>query len=128
MKLAIVGSVSLEGDLEAVKIINEALDRYQPTIVVSGGAGGIDTMAANEARKRGISVQEFLPESRSWAGFGGKGGFKARNLLIAQHCDALVRIVAHDSRTYGSGYTRDYAKKLGKPTEEFVVKRKPKKR
>lgn len=85
-------------------------------------------MAAAVAKERGIPVQEFLPQSRSWEGFGAKTGFRARNMLIAQHCDALVRIVAHDSRTYGSGYTRDYAKKIGKPVEETVVTMVPKKR
>lgn len=122
MILAIVGSVSLEGSEEALKIIEELLDRYQPNMVVSGGARGIDTMAATAARRRGTPVQEFMPQVRSWKG-GGGNGFEARNMLIAQHCDALVRIVAHDSKTYGSGWTRDYAKKIGKATEEFVVTR-----
>lgn len=40
MKLAIVGSVSLAGSAEALRIINEVLDRYAPTIVMSGGAEG----------------------------------------------------------------------------------------
>lgn len=116
MKLAIVGSVSLEGSPDAVRIIEEVLDRYRPTVVVSGGARGIDTMAADAARRRGIPVVEHLPRVNRWA-----DGFKPRNLKIARDCDALVRIVAKDATTYGSGWTRDQAARMGKPTEEFVV-------
>lgn len=118
MRLAIVGSVSLAGNAEAGRIIDDVLARYQPQYVVSGGAKGIDTMAAEAARIREIVVVEWRPKVQQW---GGPGGFKERNLKIAQDCDALVRIVASDARTYGSGWTRDRAKEMGKPTEEFIV-------
>jgi hypothetical protein len=51
----------------------------------------------------------------------GPGGFKERNLRIAVACDELVRIVAHGTRTYGSGWTRDRAAAMGKPTKEIVL-------
>ena len=44
-----------------------------------------------------------------------------RNLLIAQACDVLVRIVATNSTTYGSGWTRDRAAGMGKQVVEYVV-------
>lgn len=119
MKLAIVGSTSLDGDAEAARIIDEVLDLYRPTVVVSGGAPGIDTMAVRMAQASGISTMEFFPQVRRWAG---AGGFRERNLKIAEACDRLVRIVSAESTTYGSGWTRDRAAELGKPTEEFVVK------
>lgn len=115
MKLAIVGSVSLAGNAEAQSYIEMMLDEYRPDVVVSGGAKGIDSMAVAEAKKRGLAFVEHLPKTNNWA------GFWPRNLLIAQDCDALVRIVASDSKTYGSGWTRDRAKEMGKPTREWVV-------
>lgn len=115
MRLAIVGSVSLAGNAEAARLIEEALDKYQPTLVVSGGAKGIDSMAVQAAKRRGIAFKEYLPKTQNWA------GFKPRNLLIANNCDALVRIVARASKTYGSGWTRDRAKERGVPTEEHIV-------
>ena len=120
MKLAIVGSVSLAGNEEAASRIRELLDRYRPDAVVSGGAVGIDTMAEDEARRRGIPTIIYRPRVLAWnppAGY----GFRARNIDVVTACDRLARIVAHRSKTYGSGWTRDYAAKLGKPTEEYVI-------
>ena len=115
-RLAIVGSVSLAGNQDAYKIIEEVLDRYAPELVISGGAKGIDSMAAERARAWGIEVWEFLPAFPRW-----EDGYKPRNLEIARECDALVRIAARGSRTYGSGWTRDRAAEMGKPTEEFLI-------
>ena len=116
MKLAIVGSVSLEGNVKAYEIIDEVIAIYAPDEIISGGARGIDSMAAERAWEHNIPMTVFLPKDRSW-----KHGFKPRNLQIAQACDVLVRIVAKGSKTYGSGWTRDRAKEMGKPTEEFVI-------
>ncbi len=49
-------------------------------------------------------------------------GFKPRNIQIATACERLVRIVSTTTKTYGSGWTRDYADNLGKPTEEIIIK------
>jgi hypothetical protein len=86
-------------------------------VVISGDAEGIDTMAAEAARARGIEVIEYLPAVPNW-----HDGYKPRNLLIAQDCDALVRIALKGSKTYGSGWTRDRAAEMGKPTKEYVVR------
>lgn len=74
-------------------------------------------MAAMAARARGIPVTEFLPKHNRWA----PDGFKERNLLIAERCDVIVRIAAKDSKTYGSGWTRDQAVKMGKESEEYLL-------
>lgn len=116
MKLAIVGSCSLAGNPGAEWIIQEVIKKYNPDTIVSGGAIGIDSMAAEAGRKNGLEVIEFLPKEKNW-----HNGFKPRNIQIAETCDKLVRIVSKDSKTYGSGWTRDYAKKLGKETFEFKI-------
>lgn len=118
MRLAIVGSTILQDDPRASMIINEVLDKYRPDVVVSGGARGIDSMAEAAAKLRGIPTEIHYPKVRAWAA---PGGFRDRNLVIARECDRLVRIVSQRSQTYGSGWTRDQAQALGKPTEEFVL-------
>ena len=119
MRLAIVGSRSLDGHPEAVRLIREVLDRYQArhpvVIVVSGGARGIDRMATAEARRRGLQVVEHRPGGAGWR------HYRDRNLRIARDCDELVRIADPSSQTYGSGWTRDRARELGRPTSEYAI-------
>ena len=116
MKLAIVGSTSLKDNEEAVRLIKEVFDSFAPSLVISGGAEGIDTMAKEEAERHGIETLIFKPKHQRW-----RDGFMPRNLLIAQACDVLVRIVATNSTTYGSGWTRDRAAGMGKQVFEYVV-------
>jgi hypothetical protein len=115
--LCIVGSVTLTGNTRALQIIEGVLDRYKPLRVISGCADGIDTMAQQAAERRGIDFTGYPPTTNRW-----HDGYKPRNLKMAQDCTRLIRIVDYYSKTYGSGWTRDRAKELGKPTEQFVIK------
>lgn len=114
MKLAVVGSTKLGESRLARAILEHILEKYRPSVVISGNAKGIDSLAASVARARGIEVVEYLPKVQRWY-----DGFKPRNIKIAENCDMLVRVALIGGKTYGSGWTRDYAEKLGKPTEEF---------
>ncbi len=97
--------------MKAQKIIEQVLDEMNPELVISGGAIGIDQMAVAEARKRSIKIHEFLPKERKW---GGLHGFRARNEKIAEACDILVSIRSTKAKTFGSGWTANYAQKIGK--------------
>jgi hypothetical protein len=118
VKLAIVGSQHLTRP-ECETIIRDALERHKPSEVVSGAARGVDTWAVQIARECGIPVKEFPPAAQRWA------AYKERDLQIATYCDRLLRIALKGSQTYGSGWTRDRAAEMGKPTEEVVVTRRP---
>lgn len=132
--LAVVGSTALGGP-KSRAIIEEAIERYGATHIVSGGAKGIDQLAAQIGRERGLEVLEFKPEVNRWGDVQdlttGKvlKGFKTRNLEVATACDALIRIKWHPKEqrestgrnSYGSGWTRDRAAEQGKRTEEFVL-------
>jgi len=122
-RLAIVGSRSLDGNPDALRVIRSVLDAHQARhavlIVVSGGAVGIDRMAAAEARRRGLQVIEHLPAGAGWR------HYRERNQRIARDCDELVRIADPGSRTFGSGWTRDRARELGRPTTEYTVTGRP---
>jgi YspA, cpYpsA-related SLOG family len=123
MRLAIVGSRSLDGNPDALRVVRTVLDAYQARhaalVVISGGAIGIDRMAAAEARRRGLQVIEHLPAGTTWR------DFRERNLRIAQDCDELLRIADTRSRTYGSGWARDRARDLGRPTTEYTITGRP---
>lgn len=117
--LAIVGSVNFthDGDTTAaVKRVRYAIDRLAPDRIVSGGADGMDTIAARIGRELDIDVKEYLPKVRCWAG---PGGFKERNIKIAENCTHLLRIYCLSSRTYGSGWTADLAEQLGRQVQRY---------
>ncbi len=116
-KHAIVGSVGLAGNTDAYAAIEKYIEEScnGDDVIVSGGAKGVDSMAVEKAKEYGLAYKEFLPSQQNWA------EFKKRNLLIAQECDALLRIVAKSSKTYGSGWTRDRAKEMGKTVYEVVI-------
>lgn len=114
VRLAVVGSTVLADSPGSVKrIVLACVDIFGADCLVSGGAPGVDTLAEEVADELGLAKDIRRPKYQSWP------YFKARNIEIATTCDVLVRIVSRRSRTYGSGWTRDYVAKLGKPTEEF---------
>lgn len=120
MKLAIVGSAKLTKpqQFQAARIIGRLIRCHKPTVILSGGASGVDAIAQLTANIYGIEYEGHHPITQRWKG---PGGFEERNREIAESCDRLTRIVIPRATTYGSGYTRDLADALGKPTEEFVL-------
>jgi predicted Rossmann fold nucleotide-binding protein DprA/Smf involved in DNA uptake len=114
VRLAIVGSRCLEGCPEARDLVRQVIVARQPTVVVSGGAEGVDTMAAEEARAAGVDVIELAPTVRAWDG---PGGFKERNMLLARNCDELVCIEGTCTTTRGAIWTARHARRLGKDVE-----------
>ena len=111
----------------------------QVTGVVSGAChlGGIDIWAIEEARSAGKETMEFPPQQQSWNTVNGVGGYKYRNMQIAQASDKVVCLVLKelpesyngmrfrfcyhcktDSHIKSGGcWTARYAGKLGKPFE-----------
>lgn len=92
MKLAVVGSRSLDRDPNAEHLIGALLDQYlahDPELtVISGGPGGIDRMAAEAARRRGLPVVEHLPQGPD------RRHLFASKEAMARDCDELVRIAS----------------------------------
>lgn len=127
VRLAIVGSTKFQAKRAwwtAEWIIRSAIQNYHPLVVLSGGALGIDSLAKTVAHEAGYSTDdgsfvEYLPKVHRWGK--GEGGFHDRNLLIAQDCTQLLRIVCHASTTYGSGFTADRAEELGKFVERVTL-------
>ncbi len=102
MRLAIIGSRNLHV---------ENIDDYIPNGVdeiVSGGARGIDTDAAEYARRNGIKLTEFLPEYSRY----GKAAPLKRNELVAQYADAVLAF--WDGKSRGTAYTVSLFEKLDK--------------
>ena len=106
MRLAIVGSREYaHPDKVRGFVSNLAAD----TVVVSGGARGVDTWAAEAAKARGLEVQIF---PAMWGAYGKRAGFM-RNKQIVEAADGVVAF--WDGQSKGTQHTISLAKEAGKP-------------
>lgn len=107
MKIAIIGSrecsnIDFVGNLEAV------LNVSKDDTIISGGAKGIDTLAANYAKEKNISLIEFLPDYKK----NGRAATFIRNREIVDNSNIVVAFWNGNSK--GTKYTLDYARKKNK--------------
>ncbi len=107
MKLAIIGSRSIrQASIE--NLIPAAL-RSTVTEIITGGARGVDTLAAEFARKNGYVLSEFPPD---YIKFKNKAPL-LRNAQIVEAADAVLAI--HDGKSRGTLHTIALAQQAGKP-------------
>ena len=102
MKLAIIGSRTIK---------NIDIEKYIPENVceiVSGGAVGVDTCAAEYARAHGIKLVEFLPQYELY----GRGAPIIRNKKIVDYADRVL--VFWNGNSKGTLSVISYAQKIGK--------------
>lgn len=105
MKIAIIGSRGIT-DIDIAQYINE-----KPECVISGGAKGVDTLAAQYARNNGIKLLELRP---NYAMHGRAATF-IRNRQIVENADKVLAF--WDGQSKGTQYTINHAKKLGKQVQ-----------
>lgn len=109
MKLAIIGSRSI-----SVK----NLDIYIPqntTEIVSGGAKGIDSDAAEYAIQNNIKLTVFLPDYKRYR----RGAPLKRNEQIAEYAD--MAIAFWDGKSKGTQHTISLFQKLKKEIEIIIL-------
>ena len=82
MKLAVIGS---RGFSDYPLLIKE-VTKLNPSLIVSGGAIGADSLAEKAALELGIPTKIFLPE---WNKFGRRAGF-IRNQLIIDEAQEVI--------------------------------------
>lgn len=143
MRLGLVGSEAAKFTPSTERIAREIIQRLlldNVTTVVSGAChlGGIDIWAVEEASSMGITTIEFKPKILKW-----EGGFKQRNIEIAQFSEELVCITVKElpsdykgmrfTHCYhcqtppnhhvksGGCWTKKYAERLGRKTQLIVI-------
>lgn len=114
MKLAIVGS-RVYPDLDRVRRYVRALPL--DTVIVSGGAKGVDLEAELTARARGMTVEIYRVTSEDWRVYG-KGAGMRRNSFIVAACDQLVAF--HDGTSKGTADSIAKARAAGKLREVIL--------
>ncbi len=107
MRIAIVGSREYPDLRHVKKYVSELPDG---TVVISGGAVGVDRTAVYFARQRGFETVVHLPD---WNTHGRSAGI-IRNQKIVDDCDELVAF--WDGVSNGTADSIKRARKAGKPT------------
>lgn len=103
-RVAIVGS----RDFSALGLVKDFINKLpKNTIVVSGGARGVDITAESMARKIGLEVQIYPAQ---WSTLGRKAGY-ARNETIVANSDEVVAF--YDGKSRGTRHTINLAIKAG---------------
>ena len=102
MKLAILGSRSISS------VHLNPYIRDNVTEIVSGGAKGVDSCAANYARKSQLKITVFLPDYARY----GKGAPLKRNMQIAAYADEAL--IFWDGKSRGTAHALRCFQQLGK--------------
>ena len=111
MKVAVIGSRGLTIDNLSEFIPNECSE------IVSGGAKGIDSCAANYAIKSGIKLTVFKPEYQLYR----KNAPLIRNRAIVDYSDMVL--IFWDEKSRGTKYVIDYCKKSRKSSTVTIIKK-----
>lgn len=112
MKVAIVGSRDYPHERSVRRFVRGLA---QETVVISGGARGVDTWAEQEAVAIGISTNVILAD---WETLGKSAGIK-RNYAIVDAADVVVAF--WDGHSRGTAHTIEYARKQHKLLAVFGV-------
>lgn len=104
MKIAVVGS-------RKITMVN--IGRYisDSEEIVSGGAVGVDSCAAEYAKEKGIKLTVFLPQYERY----GRAAPIMRNKEIVDYADKIIAF--WDGRSKGTLSVIKYAEKTGKPCD-----------
>ena len=89
------------------------LGRRKITLVITGGARGIDTLAFQSAESLGIRNLQFLPDRKKFPGRLVSKAFQERNRQIVDSCDILLAV--WDGRSHGTKNTLACAREINKP-------------
>ena len=109
MNIAIVGSRNA-GNINLAQELEKRINIMEGDAIVSGGAMGIDTLAASYAKERNLKLIELRPDYATY----GRGATFIRNRAIVEAADMVVAFWDGESR--GTKYSIDYANKIGRTT------------
>lgn len=110
MRVAVVGSREYPS-LEAVRQFVWECERT--TVIVSGGAAGVDRAAVDEAKRLNMPYEEHLPD---WNRYGRRAG-AVRNAEIVGRADEVVAF--WDGKSKGTAITIRMAREAGRPVRVF---------
>lgn len=114
MRVIIAGSRTINISVDDLsKIIIES--KFNPTVVISGGAKGADTLGELWAFVNYIECEKYPAD---WDTYGKSAGY-IRNELMASKADALIAL--WDGKSRGTKHMIDIAKKRKLPIHIWVA-------
>ena len=109
MKVAIVGSRS-------IAVTDMGMYISDGDEIVSGGAIGVDSCAAEYAKENGLKLTVFLPQYERY----GRAAPIVRNKKIVEYADKIIAF--WDGKSKGTLSVIKYAEKTGKLCEIILCK------
>lgn len=109
MKVAIVGSRS------AVSIDIASALECRPSEIISGGAVGVDTLAADYARKNGIKLTVYPPDYDHY----GRRATHVRNRQMVMDADMVIAF--WDGKSKGTESSINQARRQGKKLKIVMI-------
>ncbi|MBO5870581.1 MAG: DUF2493 domain-containing protein [Clostridia bacterium] len=109
MKVAVIGSRSIRNADIGKRIPPDT------TLIISGGAVGVDTLAEKYADEHGIEKLILYPDYELY----GRSAPLIRDRLIVDHADLVIAFWDGESR--GTEYTISYAKQRKVPCHVYIV-------
>ena len=109
MKVAVIGSRSIRNADIGKRIPPDT------TLIISGGAVGVDTLAEKYADEHGIEKLILYPAYELY----GRSAPLIRDRLIVDHADLVIAFWDGESR--GTEYTISYAKQRRVPIQVYMV-------
>ena len=108
MRIAVIGSRNLD-----IPNLQDYLPQ-ETTLIVSGGARGVDASARAYALSHGIELIEFFPEYDRY----GRSAPLKRNILIIQNADLVLAF--WDGKSHGTAHVIHQCEKLKIPCRIFI--------
>ena len=104
MKIAVVGS-------RCISVVDIGAYLLDCNEIVSGGAAGVDSCAAEYAKRNGLKFTVFLPQYARY----GRAAPIIRNKEIVECADKVIAF--WNGKSKGTLSVIKYAEKMGKPCE-----------
>ena len=111
MKVAVIGSREIN-NINLQAHLPEDCDE-----IVSGGARGVDSAAADYAVRNGLRLTVFRPDYDSY----GKSAPIIRNKEIVNYADTVIAF--WDCESKGTAFVIEYCRRVGKPIKVVRMRR-----